>query len=68
MKYKGWYSYNDEKHDFIFDVKDYSPSHVTGEGVDGGGPFSIDIKVQTSLFCTMKKIYHGSHTVFTFNY
>ena len=63
MKYTGWYTYNEEKKDFGFDVKSYSETAISGEGKDEGGAFSIEMKINPSLFCTMKKIYHGSHTV-----
>lgn len=63
MKYTGWYSYNEKKEVFGFDVKKYEPTYIFGEGKDEGGAFSVEIKIKSSLFLTMKKIYHGAHTV-----
>lgn len=63
MSYKGWYSYNGDKSDFEFKILSRSSTQFTGKGEDEGGAFSVELKAQTSLFCTMKKIYHGSHTV-----
>ena len=68
MKYTGWYSYNEEKNTFGFDVKKSEPNFIFGEGKDDGGNFSIEIKIKSSCFLTMKKIYHGAHTVNIFYY
>lgn len=63
MNYSGYYTYNNKKETFGFDVKKYDQNLIHGEGKDEGGPFSVEIKIKKSLFCTMKKIYHGAHTV-----
>ena len=70
MNYSGWYSYNEAKNTFGFNVKKYEKDFIFGEGKDDGGAFSIEIKVKPSCFLTMKKIYHGAHTVslLTLNY
>ena len=67
MRYTGWYTYNEEKNTFSFDVKKYEPNYIFGEGKDDGGAFSVEIKIKPSLFLTMKKIYHGAHTVHFYN-
>jgi hypothetical protein len=63
MRYTGYYSYNENKETFGFDVKKYEQNYIFGEGKDEGGAFSVEIKIKTSNFLTMKKIYHGAHTV-----
>ena len=63
MSYKGWYSYNNNKSDFEFAIQSSSSDKITGKGQDEGGQFSIELKIQKSLFCTMRKIYHGAHSV-----
>ena len=63
MSYKGWYSYNNNKSDFEFAIQSSSNDKITGKGQDEGGQFSIEVKIQKSLFCTMRKIYHGAHSV-----
>lgn len=63
MRYTGSYSYNEKNEPFGFEVKKYEQNYIFGEGKDDGGAFSVEIKIKTSNFLTMKKIYHGAHTV-----
>lgn len=63
MHYSGWYSYNEEKQTFGFNVKKQTENYIFGEGKDDGGAFSLEVKINPSCFLTMRKIYHGAHTV-----
>ena len=66
MKYKGYYTYNNEKKATEFDVVKKSESSIYGEGKDEGGSYTIEGKISKSGRIDLDKYYMGSDKILLF--
>ena len=66
MKYKGFYTYNDEKHATEFELIKHNNDTIYGEGKDEGGNYSIDGTLQKSGRLDLKKYYMGGDSLALF--
>lgn len=63
MKFKGYYTYNNDKNPTEFTLLKNKDGKIYGEGEDNGGQYSIEGTLQKSGRLDLTKYYMGSNTV-----
>ena len=66
MRFKGYYTYNNEKKPTEFNLIKKTDTTIYGEGKDDGGNYTIEGKITKSGRIDFEKYYMGTNKVFLF--